>query len=60
MDEVFADGIGGSLIPGGVSESLFSSKDFDEPAGEMIEFVGLGYVSMQGGRIELGQQKDAF
>ena len=60
MDEVFADGVGGALIPGGVGEGLFGREDFDEAAGEMIELVGLRNVAVERGGIELGQQVDAL
>src|SRR5438045_3081238 len=60
VDEVFANGIRGSLIPGRVGEGLFSGKDFDETAREMVEFVRLRNVPMERSGVELSQEKDAL
>ena len=59
MNEVLAHGVGGALIPGGVSEGLFRRQDFHEAAGEMVEFVRLRNVPVQRSRVELGEQIDA-
>jgi hypothetical protein len=56
VDEVFAHGIRGALIPRGVGESLFGCQDFNKAAGEMVELVGLGNVPVQRGGVELSQQ----
>ena len=47
--EVFANGVGGSLVPGGVGKRLLSREDFHKAAGEVIELVGLGYMPMERG-----------
>ena len=59
MNQVFAHGVGGALIPGGVGKGLFGREDFDEAAGEMIELVGLRNVPMQRRGVELRQQVNA-
>ena len=59
VDEVFADGVSGTLVPGGVRERLFGGENFDEAAAEVIEFVGLGNMAMQRGGVELGKQVNA-
>ncbi len=59
MDQVFADGIGGALIPGGVGEGLLRGEDFDEAAGEMVELIGLRNMAVERGGVELGQQINA-
>ena len=46
MNFIFPHSIGGPLIPGGVSIGLFGREDFDKAACEMIEFVGLGDMTM--------------
>jgi len=49
--------IGSALIPIGAFLGLFSRHDFDETIGEGIEAVGGTDMSVQRGRIELGQNK---
>ena len=56
MEQVLAHGVGRALVPGGVGEGLFGGQDFHKSAGEMVEFVGLGNMAVEGGGIELGQQ----
>lgn len=58
--EVFADGVGSALVPGGIGEGLFGGEDFNEAIGELVELEGLGDVSMEGGGVELGEEVDAF
>ena len=59
VNHVLADGIGGALVPRRVGVGLLGGEDFDEPAGEVVELVGLRYVPMQGGGVELGEQVNA-
>jgi len=58
MDHVFADGIGGALVPGIIGVGLFGSEDFNEAAGEMVELIGLRDVAVKGSRVELSEQVD--
>jgi hypothetical protein len=60
MEEVFANGVGGALIPGSIGKGLFGGEDFDETAGEMVELIALGNVAMEGGGVELGEEVNAF
>jgi len=59
MPQVLSNRVGGALIPGFVGQSLFGREDLHESAGEMIEFVGLGDVAMERGRVKLSQQEHA-
>ena len=59
VQQVFADGVGGALVPRGVGKGLFRRENFHEAAGEMVELVGLRNVPVQRGGIELGQQVNA-
>src|ERR1035438_9865805 len=56
VNQVLADGIGGALIPGRVGVGLLGGEDFHEPAGKVVELVGLRDVLVQGGGVEHGQQ----
>jgi hypothetical protein len=53
--QVFADGVGGALVPRGVGEGLFRREDFHKAAGEMVELIGLREMLVQGGGVELRQ-----
>src|SRR5436190_3806968 len=60
VDEVFANGVGGALIPRHIGWRLFRGEDFDEAAAEMIELVRLRDVAVKRRGIELGEEINAF
>jgi len=60
VDQVLADGIRCSLIPGSVGVGLFSRENFDETAGEVIELIRLRDVTMQRCGIKLSEEINAF
>src|SRR5579884_3694551 len=59
VNQIFAHGIGGTLIPRRIGKRLFGGKYLDEPAAEMVELVRLRDVAMQGSGVELRQQINA-
>src|SRR4030066_142650 len=48
-----------ALVPVPILQALLGGEDVDEPVGENVEAVGLGDVTLQAGRVELGQHEDA-
>lgn len=56
---LFADGVGGALVPVGAIESLLGGEDFDEAVVEEVEVIGLADMSMEADGIELGEDVDA-
>ena len=60
MKEIFANGIGRTLIPRGVGKGLLRGEDFHETAGKMVYFIRLRNVPVQRGGIELCQNVDAL
>src|ERR1700744_4322625 len=58
--QVLAHRISRSLIPGVVSRCLLRGHDLDETMRKFIEMIALLNMSMQGGAVELRQEKNAF
>ena len=58
--EVLANGVGGAFIPGSAGRGLFRCEDFNKPAGEVVELVGLRNVPVQRRGVELREDVDAF
>ena len=59
MEQVFADGVGRTLIPRSVGEGLLRRENFHEAAGKMVHFIGLRNMPVQRGGIELRQNVNA-
>ena len=59
LEQLLADGIGGTLIPGGGGERLLGGPDLHPARMEGVEIIGLGNVAMEGYRIELRQDRNA-
>jgi hypothetical protein len=53
-------GIGRALVPGLVAHGLFSGKDIHKGRTEKTEMIGVLDMLVQGGRIELRQDKHAL
>lgn len=58
VEEVFADGVCGALVPGVAGEGLFCGKYFDKAIGKVVKFVGLGDMAMEGCGVKLGEKVD--
>jgi hypothetical protein len=54
--KIFADSIGGSLIPIGPFNCLLHGKNFDKPAVELVEQIRLTNMPVQTDGIKLRQQ----
>ena len=55
--ETLADGVGRSLVPGGVVGGLFRSQDIDKGRAEGAEMVGILDMPVQRRGVELGQDE---
>jgi hypothetical protein len=55
MDKILPHRIGGSFEPPGMFKGLLGRQYFHKAVGKNIKIVGLGYMQMERGGIELGE-----
>ena len=60
VHQVATNGICGSLIPIIPGFSLLCRKNFNESSPKTIKAISMLNMTMQGGRVELAQKKDAI
>ena len=56
--QILTHGVGRPLVPVPVLDTLRRRQQIDEPRAEDVEAIGLSDVTVQAGRVELGQHED--